>query len=411
MKANPKVSLYYNCKTQDGWKRFPAAIGGNHRIRPRFAQVNATTQTFYEAGHYELRMTVDGRKVWKNVGEDAAAAQAEQTLESKRRTAQFAANEAGTKLVETAAGRIHLGDKADDFFDRQIARGVKRNAQVFIETWREFATLTKVTFADQITESTILSWYAALRKGGNVERTLYNKHVAVFNFLRWLKLDCKTLAANAPKFTETKVEIFKPEELKAFFDAITSPYHRIVFQVLLKTGMRKQEAMFLEWRDINWEAGTIKVSEKSDLGFQIKDRAEREVPVPDDLIEQLKVWKETHGQLKTQKETKTGRLILGTSLDTPNWKWLPILKRIAYKAGLNCGHCKECRESEGKCCEHWFLHKFRATWVTSMLRELRDPRTVMEYSGHADMKTMLRYLAPIEAHETQKRVNTISWGD
>jgi integrase len=400
--ANPKVSLYYLAKTKQGWKRYPAVIGGNHRIRPRYAMVNGKPE-FFEVGHYELRLMIGGRMGWKNVGEDASEAQAQQILETKRAAAHVAAAEAGTKLVETKGGRVHLADKAVEFEQRQIGLGFKRSAQVFKETFAEFAAVSKLTYADQISESVILAWYAVCRKSGNSARTVYNKHIQMFNFLGYLEREYKIAkpAMKAPKFTRTDVEIFKPEEIKAFFEAIDNPYHRIVFQVLLKTGMRKQEAMFLQWSDINWTAKTIRVAEKNDLGFTIKGKAERVVPVSGDLIEQLRAWKDTHG----------GRLVLGTSLDTPNWKWLPILKRIAHKAGLNCGDCKECRDTDGERCEHWFLHKFRATWTTEMLRKLRDPRSVMSYSGHTDMKTMLRYLAPIEASEIQTRIESISWGD
>jgi integrase len=116
-----------------------------------------------------------------------------------------------------------------------------------------------------------------------------------------------------------------------------------------------------------------------------------------DLIDELKEWKKTH----------TGRLVLGTSNDTPNWKWLPLLKLIVRKAGLNCGHCRACREFNE--CERWNLHKFRATYTTSLLRAGIDVRTVMKYTGHADMATVLRYLSTAEGTETQNKINSIKW--
>jgi len=175
------------------------------------------------------------------------------------------------------------------------------------------------------------------------------------------------------------------------------PYHRIVFEVLLKTGLRMQEAMYLEWHNFNFQSGTLTVRTKDDLGFDVKDRAERTLPIPADLIGELKVWKETHA----------GRLVLGTSNDTPNWKWLPVLKRLARDAGLNCGHCRACRER--KECERWYLHKFRATYTTNLLRAGIDVRTVMKYTGHADMETVLRYLSAAEGPDTQDKINSIAW--
>jgi integrase len=143
-----------------------------------------------------------------------------------------------------------------------------------------------------------------------------------------------------------------------------------------------QEAMFLEWNNINFARGTLTVRAKDDLGFDIKDKAERTLPIPADLVALLKDCKKTH----------KGRLVLGTSNDTPNWKWLPLLKRLARQAGLNCGHCRGCVETRE--CRYWYLHKFRATYTTNLLRAGKDPRTVMKYTGHEDMETIMRYLAP-----------------
>jgi integrase len=155
--------------------------------------------------------------------------------------------------------------------------------------------------------------------------------------------------------------------------------------------------MFLEWSDFNFHRGTLTVETKDDLGFDIKDRAERTLPIPADLIKHLKAWKETHA----------GRLVLGTSNDTPNWKWLPLLKRLVRNAGLNCEHCRSCLDREE--CERWYLHKFRATYTTSLLRAGIDVRTVMKYTGHADMATVLRYLSTAEGAETQEKINNITW--
>jgi hypothetical protein len=35
----------------------------------------------------------------------------------------------------------------------------------------------------------------------------------------------------------------------------------------------------------------------------------------------------------------------------------------------------------------------------------------MEYTGHEDLATFLRYLYPAELPDTQEKVNAIEWGD
>lgn len=395
--ASPKVTLYWYCKTPKGWRRYPAAMGRNGKIRPRFAKVG-NAQISYPDGHYELRFGEEGKTVWKNVGDDASIAVAEQQHARKILAAQVAASDAGTTIVE-APGRIHLKAKADEYSERQLARGKKRAAVTFGTAIDEFLPIVKVVYADQLTERLILRWYAALRGKKNSDRTIYNKHVSVFGFLKWAGVDTTKLAAKAPGFTEKEVEVYKLDEMKTFFKSLSDPYHRIVFEVLLKTGLRMQEAMFLQWHEFDFGARTLTVMERNEEGFTIKDGAERTLPVPADLITHLKAWKETHG----------GNLVLGTSNDTPNWKWLPLLKRLVRNAGLNCGHCQSCREQEE--CERWYLHKFRATYTTNLLRAGIDARTVMRYTGHSDLATVMRYLSPAELPETQEKINKINWGD
>lgn len=57
------------------------------------------------------------------------------------------------------------------------------------------------------------------------------------------------------------------------------------------------------------------------------------------------------------------KLVLGTSNDKPNGKWLENLRRIVRKGGLNCGDCTGCRTNLK--CRRWWLHKSRATFTTT----------------------------------------------
>jgi integrase len=43
------------------------------------------------------------------------------------------------------------------------------------------------------------------------------------------------------------------------------------------------------------------------------------------------------------------------------------------------------------------------------LRANIDVRTVMQYTGHADIETVLRYLSAAEGSDTQDKINSIVW--
>ena len=63
-------------------------------------------------------------------------------------------------------------------------------------------------------------------------------------------MNTMALVERAPKSTKKAVGVFESGELKKFFDSLEMPNHLIVFEVLLKTGQRMQEAMFLDWHNL-----------------------------------------------------------------------------------------------------------------------------------------------------------------
>jgi integrase len=121
------------------------------------------------------------------------------------------------------------------------------------------------------------------------------------------------------------------------------------------------------------------------------------------LVKQLQAYR---------KERPNGRLVfgkLGGKEDAPDGHFLRRLKALVKKAGLNCGECSTCVSSEGSECERWYLHKFRSSYITALLRSGLDLRSVMALSGHADLESVMRYMRPAGGTEVQKRVNAIRW--
>lgn len=60
-------------------------------------------------------------------------------------------------------------------------------------------------------------------------------------------------------------------------------------------------------------------------------------------------------------------------------------------------------------CKEFNLHKFRRTYITTLLRASVDICTVAAYAGHADVKTTMRYLRPIAAKDNRGVINQINW--
>jgi integrase len=95
------------------------------------------------------------------------------------------------------------------------------------------------------------------------------------------------------KFTEKTVEAYSLEDLKRLFAAANQEEFEL-FQFLLGTGVREQEAMFTVWKDVDFNGKSFKVSEKLDLGFTPKDKEEGSIPIPDSLVALLKARRERY---------------------------------------------------------------------------------------------------------------------
>jgi integrase/recombinase XerD len=149
--------------------------------------------------------------------------------------------------------------------------------------------------------------------------------------------------------------------------------------------MREQEVMHLFWRDISFAHSTVTVSHKPDYNWTPKAYKEREIPLPENLLRSLKARKE--------KADPKCPLIFPTTGCKPKFDFLDCLKVVAERAGMNQ--------------DHFWLHKFRATYATKSLWGGTDLRTVQSYLGHSDLESTLRYLRPSRSKATRDKVNDI----
>ena len=198
-------------------------------------------------------------------------------------------------------------------------------------------------------------------------------------------------------FSEGTV-VYGRDELDTLIASNDDRAFGVVLDVLRMAGLREQEAVHLQWQDVDFKRGMLLVRSKPKMGFTIKDKEERDVPMPDALVDVLKKWK---------AERPKTELVLGTRGDKPNRKWLRALKRLARRAKLNCGRCDPCKERQE--CAHWTLHSFRWSYATRLAQNGVDVRTIMGLMGHSDIQTTLRYLAPMEAKAAQTLVNRVNW--
>jgi integrase len=394
--ANRKVSLLWYCRTPRGWRRFPVVMGRNNRIRHSYV-MDGGVEISYPEGRYELLMYEGRKPVYKRAGDNAADAMAARDREANLLVAKETASAAGARVVEEEH-RKYIRRAADRYIqDCENRKAMEAAEQARLVT-DEFMEVTRKTFVDEIVKDDIYRFHRALRERGCGDRTIANKHARLKSFLKFAGVDVKTVMPPEPRYEESLPTIYSGEEIRAILKA-ADPYMHLVVEMGLKLGLRDQELTYAEWTDIDWQHSVFRVQGKPARGFKVKDSEQRDIPIPSDLLARLKEWREKHPKTK---------LILGTENDAPNEKMLRLLKRLAKRAGLNCGQCDGCK-GELKECQNWTLHKLRRTYATTLLRNGLDLKTTQHYMGHADLASTMRYLRPASTAETQNRINAIVW--
>lgn len=389
------ITLCWRAKVGNAWRFYPALFEKRHgavQVRHGWVKVNGELVEFPQ-GRYYLRTYREGRKHYEPVDtcnpRDAVIA-----LERARK--------ADRAVGSTRDARTYLKNAIPAYIaDLGKQQHLEAQAQARV-TLNEFISLPMVratAHTKLMAREHVLAFHEALRKRGQSERTVANKHDRLKSFLRWCKVDVSFMPP-APKYDKGLPTIYEPGELKAILEA-ADPHMRVVILMALKLGLRELEIAHAEWNDVHWDDSVFRVQGKEHWKFRVKDKEERDIPIPADVLVALREWHEKHPK---------SRLIVGTESDKPNYHLLRTLKRLARRAELNCGKCRGCK-SKSKECGEWTLHEFRRTYCTTLLRQGVDARTVQAWAGHADLATTLRYLRPAAAKEAQEKINAVAWGD
>jgi integrase len=242
---------------------------------------------------------------------------------------------------------------------------------------------------------------------GNEARTVFNRMGIVQQLLRLHGITGLLQGRDKPKFVANVRKMYEPEELEALFKACT-PDEKVLYLFFLLTGERDKEIRHTAWTDIDFARKCVRVTAKKQLGFKPKDKEEREIPVPSSLLTALKEYK------ARQSGSNLHNLVFPTGGGRPDRKFENKLKKIARRAGLNCGHCEsrhgnKC--SEGPHCSRWFLHKFRHTFATASLESGVSIRTLQEWLGHSDLASTMVYLKFVGRKDIHKLLDSSQMAD
>jgi len=198
------------------------------------------------------------------------------------------------------------------------------------------------------------------------------------------------------------------EECKRVLAAAEGLRNSARWTVALALGLRQSEALALQWKDVDFDRGTLSVrrglhrvpGEGLVFTEPKTDRSRRTIAVPAPLIDALRK------QRVVQNEE---RLVAGTEWDDwdlvfaqPNGR--PLDKHSDYEAWIKLlNHAKV---------RHIRLHDGRHTAATLLLTAGVHPRVVMELLGHSQMRTttdIYSHVMPALAQEAADRMAKTLW--
>jgi integrase len=408
---NRRVSVWKYVRIGKKWRYCKPAVGKNGKIKPDWVIVRGREEHHPEGNFYLHRYEGD-KEIWKRIGPNAQEAVNAADFEST----YLAARAKGIPVKPIDTPVLSIKAAAHGWLEDVKLSNRPETYELYEHTVRQFQEWNSNGGPHRINLIDLdRKWLLDVER--NSARTAGNKLTRVSQWYRdslKLKPGEGLITTRDTKLgvTDREPEIYTAEELQELFKACVPrwPAEQILFRTFLVTGFREDEIRFLTWADLDFKRFTIKVTPKPEYDFVIKDHEERTVPVPPWDMKSLEVKKRFWEQTYNRKH----RLVFATKTGNPDNHMLEKLKRIWREAGLNCGTCSTCIEKNE--CERAYLHKFRSTYGTMMLRKY-DISTVRKLMGHKPgSEATFRYLAPMLHEELRKRgvdvvfENFVDWG-
>ncbi len=363
-----------------------------------------------EATTYYLRYSQNGERKVEPVGPDLARAfVAYQNRElNHARThmglspiSEFAppTKDKSGRMKISHAVAVYLQDLADTVKTGERSKGTQRGYKNAVEDFRDNCG---VQFMEEVTGE-VLRRYKVFMFDNIKKRVHGTKHNTVAKRFRFLntffnKYGIKMVRDKNPRrddpglmdYTDVPREQKKPntdkysvEEIKAML-SVADVDEADLIHFFLRTGVRDEEAAYMEWKDIDFKRKQVIVREKPGI-WKPKDKEQRNIPVEDGvLLKRL--------EARRARQEPSSHLVFPNTLGSPDMHLIRQLHKIVAKAadiGL---------EIEGVPT----LHRFRRTYASMMISH-SDLQTVSGLLGHADIETTALYLAK---DDSKARVGT-----
>ena len=407
--AHPKARLYQRLRG----KGFPWVLVEFHK--------NGSPKPHADAFQFGVRYSLNGNRKL-----DPAATLDEALVILKDRNVRLYAQQNGVALPEAAGKRSDSRTVIADAVSEYLTTGKayeKKWSEVTLRCYRDstglllrYCSVEGVEYIQDIDKKIVLRFKPFLRESKDrygfpiSDRTVFNHFLNAVSFLNEYEVDHGLKESDWPTFEEKEVSVYSDSEFNTLL-AVANVEERDVLEFFFGVNFRNGEGAHTEWHDIDFDQKEVSIySKEQKYDWRVKDKEKRIVPVSDVLVERLRDRRRRHPDDILVFQNRNGR---------PDVHLLRIIKRVALRAGLNCGHCvaktkgkHPCKHpacKEGLSCRHhpvckkWIIHTLRKTWATNRSRAGMDVETLRDFLGHSSLATTQRYLKAAKRSDPKTR--------
>jgi integrase len=243
--------------------------------------------------------------------------------------------------------------------------------------------------------------YSRMTARGLSPKTVRNVHVIVMGSLnqavKWGKIRKNPcLGVELPKRAHREMQYLDREQAKAFVKACREQESRLVLWFALWTGMRPEEYMAVQWKDVDFDRGEVKVRRKVQhrekgggwyVGELKTAKSRRVIPLDEDLETELRrhrIRQRERIQDRFEKKERYEQhgFVFASEVGTP-WRVRNLQRRV-FKPLLQKLKLPDIR-----------LYDLRHTCATLLLSNGVDVKTVSEWLGHANAAETLNTYAHV----------------
>ena len=235
----------------------------------------------------------------------------------------------------------------------------------------------------------IQALYSDMLERGLSPRTIRGTHVVLSSALkqavRWHMLPMNPAQnVELPKRRRREMKTLSPDEVSAFLEAAKQDEHGLIFVFGLATGMRPEEYLALQWKDIDLQKGTATVQRtlcwrrQKGGGWYFGEpktaQSRRTVPLPASIVRELSHHRarQAEARLKLGEKYQNLDLVFATAKGTP-----------LHSENLATRNFRAIRERAGL--SLITPYTLRHTCATLLLLAGENPKVVSERLGHSSI--------------------------